>query len=361
MSNLLLEKNNVNNPTNISGMSMLFNNELLANSIKPDVVEKNLIDNSNYNDYQNNEYDRNPIAEYENQVNDLIYNNSDISNIPMPKPTSNFNTHSNENDYINTDDVISEFDEFDQLLKSVSEPSNNNNNNDSDNDFAPSDNNRHVPYGMPTNTPYQRHQSNYSSNIDNIINSDSTKPHNSEINKTLQEDEKKMKLLEQIDMLKEDLKRDGINLRNVNNVDFSSSLDEIDHVYRILLIKNNRDRYRELAEDCVLTLSAGLERIFDGENEYFGMQPDLTGYSDVVKAKLRRLRYETSTIASNVMEKFEFTPLTRICIELLPSAFIHSTRRKKHAKDQLNYENQNQNMDDVLSSIRDNEDTKRHN
>jgi hypothetical protein len=45
--------------------------------------------------------------------------------------------------------------------------------------------------------------------------------------------------------------------------------------------------------------------------------------------------------------------MTRIFVELVPSMIIHSTLRKKHNKDKVKYEKNN--MDDVLSSIRDNE------
>ena len=108
-----------------------------------------------------------------------------------------------------------------------------------------------------------------------------------------------------------------------------------------------------MAEEVILSVSNGLERVFDGENDYFGMQPDLTGYSDTVRVKLRRLRYETSTIAGTIMEKYDLSPMTRICMELIPSMFIHSTLRNKHNKEKIKYEKNN--MDDVMSSIRDNE------
>jgi len=340
----------LNNPNNIVGMSYLLNQDLISNSIKPEIIEKHLIDNSINNDYNNidNKIDNNsnPIMEYEQQLNNVMYNNNDnsTSNSDFNSSLNNENSFGNlnninENNYINTDDVASEFDEFDQLLKSVNSNDNKINNNNNN-------------YNEPIENNYNINSYNTNNNSSNSLHTNSYL-HDDEISKAIQDEEKKIILLEKIDILKEDLNRDGINLNKIKNVGYDSSLDEIDQVYRILLIKNNRDRYRELAEDVILTVSNGLERIFDGENEYFGMQPDLTGYSDTVRVKLRRLRYETSTIAGNIMEKYELSPMTRIFIELIPSAFIHSSLRNKHNKEKIKYEKNN--MDDVMSSIRDNE------
>jgi len=336
---------NLNNANNIVGMSFLLNQDLVSNSIKPEIIEKNIIDNSINNDYNNKKdnFNSNPIAEYENKLNNLIYNPNSNTNTQYTNNDYNNVNHNlnsiNENNYINTDDVASEFDEFDQLLKSVND---NNNNDYSDNDY---NDNHYNTNSINNNNQTHNHNQNQVNNNNYL--------HDDQISKAIQDEEKKIILLEKIEILKEDLNRDGINLNKIKNVDYNSSLDDIDQVYRILLIKNNRDRYRELAEDVILTISNSLERVFDGENEYFGMQPDLTGYSDTVRVKLRRLRYETSTIAGNVMEKYELSPMTRILVELIPSAFIHSTLRKKHNKDKVKYEKNN--MGDVLSSIRDNE------
>jgi flagellar biosynthesis protein FlhF len=288
---------NLNNANNIVGMSFLLNQDLVSNSIKPEIIEKNIIDNSINNDYNNKKdnFNSNPIAEYENKLNNLIYNpnsntNAQYTNNDYNNVNNNLNSI-NENNYINTDDVASEFDEFDQLLKSV----NNNNDTKINNDYSDNDYNDNNYNTNSINNNNQIHNQNHVNNNNYL--------HDDQISKAIQDEEKKIRLLEKIEILKEDLNRDGVNLNKIKNVDYNSPLDDIDQVYRILLIKNNRDRYRELAEDVILTISNSLERVFDGENEYFGMQPDLTGYSDTVRVKLRRLRYETSTIAGNVMEK----------------------------------------------------------
>ena len=78
-----------------------------------------------------------------------------------------------------------------------------------------------------------------------------------------------------------------------------------------------------------------MESVFDGEREVFGSKIDLTGYSDTVKVKLRRMRYDTSTFVSNMMKGYNIGSGWRIVLELIPSLFLYSRDRKLTAKDSL--------------------------
>ena len=101
------------------------------------------------------------------------------------------------------------------------------------------------------------------------------------------------------------------------------------------MLKTNRNRYASLGEEFILALASGLELLCNGEREILGIKPDLQGYSDVVKVKLRRLRNETSQVVGNVVEKYEISPVTTLLIELIPSLFLHSKRRKNQSYDNL--------------------------
>jgi hypothetical protein len=78
-----------------------------------------------------------------------------------------------------------------------------------------------------------------------------------------------------------------------------------------------------------------MESVFDGQREVFGSKIDLTGYSDTVKVKLRRMRYDTSTFVSNMMKGYNIGSGWRIVLELIPSLFLYSRDRKLTAKDSL--------------------------
>jgi hypothetical protein len=140
-------------------------------------------------------------------------------------------------------------------------------------------------------------------------------------------DDMKLRLLEKIDNLKYELEEDGINLDRIPKVDFSSPLEEIENTAKLLMLKATRNRYSNMGEEFILALSNGLEILCNGEREFFGLKPDLTNCTDIVKVKLRRVKNETSQIVADVVEKYEIPPLMTVMIELIPALFLHSRRR----------------------------------
>ena len=145
----------------------------------------------------------------------------------------------------------------------------------------------------------------------------------------------KLTLLEKIDNLTEELEDEGVSLSKIPKVDYNSNLEQIEYVAKLLMLKANRNRYASLGEEFILALASGLEIVCNGEREFLGIKPDLHGYSDVIKVKLRRLRNETSQVVGNVVEKYEISPITTLLIELIPSLFLHSKRRKNQSYDNL--------------------------
>lgn len=134
-------------------------------------------------------------------------------------------------------------------------------------------------------------------------------------------------LLEDIDTLKGELVEDDVDISRIPNVDHSSSLEEVENVHKELKRKYDRRRYCSFANDFILAGVYGLEMLFDGERQWGPYQPDLTDWHNTVKVKLRRMRYETSTIVSNIMQEYNIGPGTRIMLELIPSMILHSRMR----------------------------------
>lgn len=155
-----------------------------------------------------------------------------------------------------------------------------------------------------------------------------------DLRKENEEDEKAF-MLEEIDSLLEILKEEEVDLSRVTIPTQDSSLSDIEKVRNCLRIKNDRSRSRVFAEESFMMGVQGLEYVFDGQKSYFGRYPDLTGWSDTVQIKLRRMRYDTSTFVNNIMRQYNFGPGTRIMLELIPSAFIYSRMKKKHHGDDI--------------------------
>lgn len=169
------------------------------------------------------------------------------------------------------------------------------------------------------------------------------------IDKEKEEDDKAI-LLEQIDMLLTNLRDEGIDVSRIPDVDNSSTIEEIDSVHKILRLKNDRNRYCSFAEECILAGSHTLEWLFDGKKSYWGKHPDLRGWSATVNVKLRRMRYDTSTFVSEMMQDYNLGHGTRIMFELLPSLFLYSEMKKSQYGDNLVTSDE---LNSAISQIRD--------
>jgi hypothetical protein len=299
--------NNTNDISNIIGMSGLFNNTEIDNSIKPKYIEKELIQNTlELDTFTNDEIlNYNPINEYNSVFESLI-------DTPINKKIEEDKTEENDE----TEEIIdsnSDNFEIDNLI-------NYSKNNYESSSFA---------YKL---TEEQQNQK----IVDNVlqINNNNNTQYNYNIDDE-NRDDLKLTLLEKIDNLTEELEDEGISLDKIPKVDYNSNLDQIEYVAKLLMLKTNRNRYASLGEEFILALASGLELLCNGEREILGIKPDLQGYSDVVKVKLRRLRNETSQVVGNVVEKYEISPVTTLLIELIPSLFLHSKRRKNQSYDNL--------------------------
>ena len=169
------------------------------------------------------------------------------------------------------------------------------------------------------------------------------------VEKEKEEDDKAI-LLEQIDMLITNLKDEGIDVSRVPDVDNSSPIEDIENVHKILRLKNDRNRYCSFAEECILAGSHTLEWLFDGKKQYIGRRPDLRGWSATVNIKLRRMRYDTSTFVSGVMQDYNLGHGTRILCELFPSLFLYSKMKKSQYADNLITSDE---MNSAIDRIRD--------
>ena len=147
-------------------------------------------------------------------------------------------------------------------------------------------------------------------------------------------DDDKYIILEQIDTLRQSLEDDDVNITSVPIVDKDSSIEDIKHSHRLLLQKNDRNRYCSFAEELILAGAKGLEFMFDGEKEWFGKKPDLVGWSNTVQMKLRRSRIQTATFVKDVMGHYKFSSGVRLMLEILPSMFLH-TRTGKLSKNYI--------------------------
>ena len=144
------------------------------------------------------------------------------------------------------------------------------------------------------------------------------------------DDDERASLMEQIDVLRDTLEDDGTNVSSVPVAQNDMSMKELHNIYKMLRLKNDRDRFRSFAEEVILAGAYGLEYLFDGSKEWFGRKPDLVGWPETVKVKLRRMRFHTSTFVQEVMKTWHLGTNAGwiLFLELIPSMFLYSRNRK---------------------------------
>lgn len=197
---------------------------------------------------------------------------------------------------------------------------------------------------QPISQPVSQFASQPISQINYIDHAASTySPQNSDFMSREDEEEKKCLMLDDIDHLRTELQdEDNIDLSRIPEVTSDSSFSEVEKVLKTLRRKYDRLRNNTFGNEIIIAAAQALEFVFDGERQFGKYRaPDLTGWHNTIRVKLRRMKYETSTITSETMDKLNVGPLGRLLMELGPSAFLHSKMKsdqhgkKTYTRDQM--------------------------
>jgi hypothetical protein len=319
---------NINEPKNIVGFSSLMHNSKEILDLEKIIINgKSNIEDDEINlskQYQmdmerlSNTYNITDISD--NSNNNVFDNDNEpeaFSSQPISKPIQH------QPSYIQP--VLHQSDYTQQSTYNNSGQSNSGQSNYKNMDFIKQDN--HLNYM----TMEQKRQS-YVDDVLHDINDD--KDLEFDIDKEKDEDDKNS-LLEQIDMLRSTLEDDTIDISNIPIVTKDNNMSDIQNVYKILRLKNDRNRYCSFAEELILSGAHGIEYLFDGKNDWFGRCPDLTGWSNTCRIKLRRCRFQTSTLVKQMMQEYNISAGFQLMIELIPSIFLYSRQKKLSYKDNI--------------------------
>ena len=340
---------NLDNPKNVVGMGdLLLDDDEDLDDLNIDDLEKSIISGTSHTKKSK------PVdlaREYGKEIEDLgrrfgVKNNGGIV------PSKGLGSLSVDKDEPNDIDDLLNWspDEKDKPIKSADykAPYNLVDDDDTDDDpevpttYYPTSNARPASNEWSANRP-QDEQLNRMTNEErkqdhvNRVLGSMEKTNNDDAEFVQQEDEEDemARIMEQIDLLRSNLESEGVDLSRIPDVNSGTSKKEAKAVLRILQIKNDRLRYCDFFEEGILAIAYGLEGVFNGQREIFGSKIDLTGYSDTVKVKLRRMRYDTSNFVSSIMQGYNISSGWRIALELVPSLFLYSRDRKMTAKDNL--------------------------
>ncbi len=121
-----------------------------------------------------------------------------------------------------------------------------------------------------------------------------------------------------------------INVSNIPTITDETSFDQIDRILRLLRRKNDTVRYCSLAEEMIMFGATTLEELFNGKRVWLGYyRPNLEGWHNHVSVKLKRMRYDTRSVVSDIMRGMHISPLLRIAIELIPNMFLYSKMKSQ--------------------------------
>lgn len=371
----------IDDPTVLGGISTIVNKQNVDPNVNFEEIEKNMIDGG----FIMNE--ENPSDEFKNELKDLSDKlGISLDDIDSDSAEANLlTTHSNVsiNDYIShsTDDNHNSNDDHSNLFPNSVDYNSSNNDDDDyhssehNNDYTEreSHNNDHESTNDKSDYKYSNSHSVYNPESNYSYDDDDSKTDEEErrsitqgvvselssessskifsLEKERREHERGIKL-EKIDELRRTLDSEKIDLTNVPVVNRNSKDEQIDYALKILILKNDRIRFHTVAEEVILLGAYTLEEIFDGKRVWLGKyKPDLVGWHTHVSSKLRRMRYDTSTLVSNVMSEYNIGSLGRIMLELVPNAFMYSRKKRRSKNSETLYTREQ--ADAARSGIRD--------
>jgi hypothetical protein len=143
-------------------------------------------------------------------------------------------------------------------------------------------------------------------------------------------EDKKCEMLADIDSHMSLLSGMGVDTTRWATVDKDTDYASVESMHKFLSYKYDKARYSSFAEELIMLGAYTLEDLFDGKRMWFGKCPNMKGYHNQARIKLRRVRNDTAQIVSATMQSIDGVgPLIRLLIEFIPNMFIYSHVRSE--------------------------------
>ena len=143
------------------------------------------------------------------------------------------------------------------------------------------------------------------------------------------EAEAKADALGEISLLLSDLEEEGANLKGIRDVDSNSSLADVRSTLMALRYRSDSMRCASTAGEVLMLAAKAVEKFFNGEREMMGYRPNMSGWSNTVAPKIRRLKPSMGRVMHDVMEERGVGPISRLAMEILPSAVMYGVTRSQ--------------------------------
>jgi len=139
-------------------------------------------------------------------------------------------------------------------------------------------------------------------------------------------------MLEDIDDIRQELTE--IPLDHIPKVDADSPPELVKKVHDMLRRKHARQAGVTMGKELILLGAKGLGWIFNGKRSVGPIKPNLKNWHANVRPRLRKMRYETGSLVSGIMNSLKLGPAGRIALELIPSAILYSAAMSEQEDEQ---------------------------
>ena len=290
----------ISDKTDIAGIHMMMNGDDVESQFDLEEMEKNIINGKflvNQEDLKKNMAD-----DYMNSMMNL-----DLDTTSGPSRNN--------------------FDDFDNRAESEAEQDN-----------YPSSRQDNYPSSRQDNYPSSRHsidnmdihtkEHERSQHINEFLRDDSDDDDDTyDMNPERIEDNEAM-IVEQIEHLKTELESEGCDVSKYE-INKGDSYDHIKKIWEKLKLKSQYKTYSNMFDEGVLLIANGVEWAFDGKKDYYGYRPNMDGWSDTVNLKLKRMRLETATLISGVIQRYKMSSGISIFAQLAVSGILYSVTKSK--------------------------------
>lgn len=154
------------------------------------------------------------------------------------------------------------------------------------------------------------------------------------------EEDNKLILIDEIDLLKEDLKGLGVALKNTKDVNVDSSLEDINNMHKLLLYKYNSVTNWGFVEELVGLGADAVEFVLNGKRDIFGAKPNAKGFKKNTKVHLRQLRFKSAKAVSNTMQTSNWGLFPALAMRLVPGLIAQIKKNSDENDELLEYDTQ---------------------
>ena len=157
---------------------------------------------------------------------------------------------------------------------------------------------------------------------------DAIREEESEVTKSINYHElgrKKEKALAQIKRLITSIENDGMDCSEIIIPNSDSDIEDIENVLQRLKIINDSSQCTTIAEEILMGAANALEYVFDGEVALPGtnIKPNYTGYSRTLQVKLQNMKYDTSEIVNEFVERNNVGSIGKLFFALAPGFLMY--------------------------------------